>query len=243
MRVLNSPTLMRNTSGFLALASLAVAAPVLLAQTPAARPEGRFALTVDSIMRGPDLVGYAPDNLRWSADSQKLYFDWREPGEEETSTYVVGRAGGAPVRLTDAEKKNAPPATGRWDKARRRLLFADRGDIVILDAGGTRRWITKTTAGEGSPRWARNDTAITYVREGNLFLVPLDGGGAAGVQQLTDVAPRRVEPRLTDSQKFIRDEQERLLDAVREARERKKKAEEKDKLEKLPAFELGDRQT
>ena len=45
------------------------------------------------------------------------------------------------------------------------MLFADRGDIVILE-GGTRRWITKTTAGEGSPRWARNDTAVTYVRDG-----------------------------------------------------------------------------
>jgi hypothetical protein len=36
--------------------------------------DDRFALTVDSIMRGPDLVGYAPEGLRWSADSQKLYF-------------------------------------------------------------------------------------------------------------------------------------------------------------------------
>ena len=71
-----------------------------------------------------------------------------------------------------------PPANGRWDKARKRVLFADRGDIVMLDASGTRRWITRTTAGESSPRWASNDTAVTYVRDGNLFIVPLDGAGA-----------------------------------------------------------------
>jgi dipeptidyl aminopeptidase/acylaminoacyl peptidase len=234
---------MRNNRQLTAIALFCFVAPALMAQTPPAKPDGKFALTVDSIMRGPDLVGYAPDGLRWSADSQKLYFDWRKAGEEESSTYVVGRDGGAPTKLTEAEKKNGQPAGGRWDKARKRLLFTDRGDIVILDAGGTRRWITKTTAGEGSPRWARNDTAITYVREGNLFLVPLDGAAAGGVQQLTDVAPRRVEPRLTDSQKFIRDEQEKLLEAVRESRERKKKAEEKAKEDKLPAFELSDRQT
>src|SRR3954470_11245819 len=34
----------------------------------ASRP---FQLTVDSIMRGPDLVGWAPAALRWSSDSQK----------------------------------------------------------------------------------------------------------------------------------------------------------------------------
>jgi len=53
-----------------------LAAAVPHAQAPAAAP---FALTVESIMRGPDLVGYPPENLRWSADSRTPYFDWRRP--------------------------------------------------------------------------------------------------------------------------------------------------------------------
>src|SRR6266545_7964781 len=152
MRVLNSPTPMRNTSRFLTLLSIFVAAPALLAQP--ARSD-KFALSVDSIMRGPDLVGYAPDSLRWSADSRKLYFDWRRPGEDEASTYVVGRDGGTPTKLTDEQKKSVPPANGRWDKARKRVIFADKADIVMLDGSGTRKWITRTTAGESSPRWTR----------------------------------------------------------------------------------------
>ena len=231
---------MRHMNRALVLLSIFVAAPALRAQAPAAKTDGKFALTVDSIMRGPDLVGYPPDGLRWSADSQKLFFDWRKPGEEDASTYVVGKDGGTPTKLTDAEKKTAPPANGRWDTARKRVLFADRGDIVMIDGSGARKWITKTTAGESSPRWAKNDTAITYVREGNLFLVPLDGGG---LQQLTDVGPKKADPRLTDSQKFMREEEEKLLDAVKEQKDRKKKAEEKDKLDKLPSLELQDRQT
>src|SRR4030095_7822662 len=102
------------------LLTAALAGPALMANGPAGRTashdrraktadikDGRFALTVDSIMRGPDLVGYAPEGLRWSADSQKLYFEWRKPGAEEATTYVVGREGGAPVRLTDEQKKTA----------------------------------------------------------------------------------------------------------------------------------------
>jgi dipeptidyl aminopeptidase/acylaminoacyl peptidase len=234
---------MRTLKRPVVLLSLFLTAPGLLAQTPAAKADGKFALTVDSIMRGPDLVGYPPDSLRWSADSQKLYFDWRKPGEDEASTYVVGRDGGAPTKLTDEQKKNVPPANGRWDKARKRVVFTDRGDIVLLDASGARRWITRTTATESGPRWARNDTAVTYVRDGNLFTTPVDGPGAAGVQQLTDVAPKKVEPRLTDSQKFVRDEEEKLLDAVKEQKDKKKKAEEKDNKDKPPALELQDRQT
>jgi dipeptidyl aminopeptidase/acylaminoacyl peptidase len=228
---------MRIATRLVALLSLFLTAPTLLV---AQKADSKFPLTVDSIMRGPDLVGYPPDSLRWSADSQKLYFDWRKPGEDEASTYVVSRDGGTPMRLDEAAKKNAPPANGRWDKARRRVLFADRGDIVMIDASGARRWITRTTAGESSPRWAKHDTAVTYVRDGNLFLAPIDG---AGVQQLTDVAPKKVDPRLTDSQRFMREEEETLLEAVKEQKDRKKKAEEKDTLEKLPALELQDRQS
>src|SRR5947207_1956316 len=93
-------------------------------------PKSGFELTVDSIMRGPDLVGYPPEGLRWSADSQKLFFEWRKPGEEEASTYVVNRGGGTPTKLTDEQRKSAPPVNGRWDKAHKRVVFADRGDIA-----------------------------------------------------------------------------------------------------------------
>src|SRR2546421_6151997 len=39
-----------------------------------------FRLTVESIMRGPDLVGTAPSNVRFSADGRYVYFAWRSPG-------------------------------------------------------------------------------------------------------------------------------------------------------------------
>src|SRR5258708_14416966 len=224
---------MRTVTRSIALITVLLTSPALLAQPPATKADGKFALTVDSIMRGPDLVGYPPDSLRWSADSQKLYFDWRKPGEEDASTYAVGRDGGAPTKLTDEQKKNVPPANGRWDKARKRVVFTDRGDIVMLDASGARRWITRTTASESGPRWARNDTAVTYVRDGNLFITPVDGAAGTGVQQLTDIGPKIVEPRLTDSPKFLRDEEEKLLEAVREQKDKKKRAEEKDHKDKL----------
>ena len=209
-----------------------------------AKPTGRFELTVDSIMRGPDLVGYPPTGLRWSADSQNLYFDWRKPGETESSTYVVGRDGGDLRKLSDDEVKAAPAANGRWDKAHRRILFVDGGDVVLVDsAGGIRRQITRTTGAESNPRWARHDTHVTYVRDGNLFVVPLDSAGGGIVTQLTDVAPKKTDPRLTDSQKFLRDEEEKLIGYVRTQKEQKKKDEDKAKKDKLPSFELQDRQS
>src|SRR5262249_17844923 len=185
-----------------ALTVLIGAAPSVRTATPA-----KFELTVDSIMRGPKLVGYPQTGLRWSGDSSRLYFEWRRPGDDEASTYVVAKDGAgseAPRKLSDDERKSAPPVNGTWDKAHRRVLFVDQGDVVLLDTvANTRRQITRTTGAEGNPRWARKETAITFTRENNLFLVPLDNGS---IQQLTDITARKRDPRETESQKFIKDE-------------------------------------
>ena len=57
-----------------------------------------FPLTVDSIMRGPELVGNPPNNLRWSGDSKELYFEWLMPKDDSrrrgSSAATAARRGG-----------------------------------------------------------------------------------------------------------------------------------------------------
>src|SRR2546423_10989499 len=200
-----------------------------------------FQLTVDSIMRGAKLVGYPPTGLRWSGDSTHLYFEWRRPGDDEASTWVVDRDGTQLRKLSDEQRRSAPAANGTWDKAHRRVLFVDQGDIVIIDSiAGTRRQITRTTGSEANPRWARRETAVTFTRDNNLFVVPLDSGEIA---QLTDVQPKKREPRETDSQKFVKAEEQKLIEHTRTEAEKKKKNEEKEKARALPKYELADRQS
>ena len=203
-------------------------------------------LTIDSIMRGPELVGYPPIGLRWSGDSRRVYFERRLPGEDEYSTWVVGSDGAGLAKLTDDGRKLAPPASGgRWDRERRRVLFIDRGDVVLVDTiAGTRTQMTRTTDAESNPRWARKETHVTFTRGGNLFIVPASANQSGGLLvQLTDVAPRKAEPRVADSQKYLRDEEQKLIEHVREEAEQRKKTEERDERAALPKFELRDGQS
>src|SRR5688500_5615068 len=229
--------------GTLLFASVHAQRPTSATRPAANASAGRpLELTVDSIMRGPDLVGSAPSAIRWSGDSRSIYLDWQKPGEDESSTYVVAREGGSPRKLSDDEARQSPPAGGRWDKARRRVLTTDRGDIVIYErATGRRRQITKTDGAEGSARWAKNDTAITFVQGGNLFVVSVDGSDTL-LTQLTNIGPRRADPALTDSQRVLRDEEQKLLDIVRERAERRKEAEAEREKEALPRLEISARQ-
>ena len=60
------------------ICSFSLLSPLTIAhQAPTAK---KFELTIDSIMRGPRLVGYAPTNPYWSQDSQKIYFHWKQAG-------------------------------------------------------------------------------------------------------------------------------------------------------------------
>ena len=218
----------------LAAACLAIAGCAVVAQP---RVGARaFPLTVDSIMRGPELVGYPPENPRWSGDSQRLYFEWRQPTDDVAATWVTDREGGAPRRLTEKERREAPLPVGQWDAARRRQLGVDNGDIVVIDSiAGHRIDITRTTATESSPRWTNHDTAVTFVRDNNLFLVPLDGTG--GLVQLTDVTQKPPDSRLTDSQRTLRREEAQILDWVEQERARRQRREARDAERALPRFE------
>src|SRR5436189_190541 len=132
---------------------------------PAATPQTM--LTVDSIMRGPKLVGTAPSAVRWARDSSKLYFTWQKTDEIRTGTWTVNRDGSGLRKLTVEEARSAADVlpVGAYDRSRKRLVTAQGGDIVIVDvATGARRLVTRTSANEITPRWARNDTAVTFVR-------------------------------------------------------------------------------
>src|ERR1700733_5388921 len=75
-----------------------------------ATPAGKFALTIDNIMRGPGLYGYEPAQVRWSGDGERIYFQWKQAGDpllKDLYTYVVGRDGSGLKKLSDEEAKLA----------------------------------------------------------------------------------------------------------------------------------------
>ena len=192
----------------------------------AAKAAGGFELTVDSIMRGPKLVGYPPTGLRWSGDSSRLYFEWRRPGDDEASTWVVARDGGAAAQ---AVRRGAPQrAAGQrraGTAAHRRVLFVDRGDIVLLDSvAGTRRQITRTTGNEAQPALgAPRDRRHLHARQQPL---PRAARQRARSSSSPTSQPRKRDPRDTDSQKFVKAEEPKLIEHTRVEAEKKKKAED-----------------
>jgi dipeptidyl aminopeptidase/acylaminoacyl peptidase len=205
----------------------------------AAAPPAPFELSVASIMRGPKLVGYAPDSIRWAGDSKEFWFEWRKPGDVLNSTWVTNATTGEARKLSDAERKSAPSPNADWDSAKRRAVFTQGGDVVLVDTvAKSRRVITRTTGNESRARFARSETHISFVRDNALFLVPISGMGDGGEVQLYEAGPKKKDPELTDAQKTMREEEQKLLAFVKKTADERKAREEKRDAEALPKLDL-----
>jgi dipeptidyl aminopeptidase/acylaminoacyl peptidase len=225
-------------------------------------PAKTFELTVDSIMRGPDLVGYAPTGIYWSQDSRRVFFRWKRAGEprlKEMSLYVVGADGTGLRKLTDEEARHAPPAVGELSKDKRLTVFTDEGDVFIYDhERGERRQLTRTVEAESNAHFTRDQRGVYFTRQSNLYVMSLDGGS---LEQLTDirvagvdaaaaasarggaqgsvgVGAARAAGAASESQEFVRKEERQLLEAVRERAEQREEQErqrrERDKDKRKP---------
>src|SRR5882724_12146635 len=157
--------------------------PMLQAQTPA-----KFDLTIDNIMRGTEMIGTAPAQIRWSQDSQKVYFIWKQPGEprdKDADLYVVNRDGSGLRKLSEEEAKKAPPAFGELSKDKKWTLFADSGDLFLYDhARGERKQLTRTDDAEANPHFTKDQRHVYFTRSSNLFVMSLEDGT---VVQMTEV--------------------------------------------------------
>ena len=101
-----------------------------------ARPANQFALTVDNIMRGPALVGYEPTGVRWSHDSNRILFQWKQHTDKEIApmdTYTVNRDGSGLRKLTDDEIRQLPPALGDTTRDKRLMVYSSAGDLFTFD--------------------------------------------------------------------------------------------------------------
>jgi dipeptidyl aminopeptidase/acylaminoacyl peptidase len=227
-------------------------APLTFAQQLAATPTKKLELTVDSIMRGPRLVGYTPTGVYWSQDSHKVYFRWKQPDEprlKETSLYEVNRDGTGLRRLSEDEARLAPPANGELSRDKTKTVFSEEGNIFLYDhTKGERRQLVKTTDPESNPHFTFDQQSIYFTRQNNLYLMSLDGGS---LEQLTDIRTSTAGPNTaqqgvtistsqgarqsegqqkgTESQEFLKKEERTLLDAVRERAEQREEQEAKRK--------------
>lgn len=198
-------------------------------------------LTIDHVMRGPGLYGYEPTGVRWSGDSTRIYFQWKQPSDavlKPRDTYVVNRDGSGLRKLTEEESQAAPPAAARSTRDHKRSVYALDGDLFLYDYRTDKaRRLTKTIEKEENPGFTQDENHVAFTRASNLFVLTLENGA---VEQLTNIVTKPADdPKLTESQELLKKQETAFLDVAKQraiAKEEEEARKKKDNPRK--AFEL-----
>jgi len=167
-------------------------------------------LTVERVFGDPNLTGRTPIRLELAPDGKRVTY--LRPKEENDDildlwTYDIETAQHAPLVRTEelvspdqievSEQEAARRERMRirqqgivdyqWAKSRDRLLFPLSGAVYVMDlcAGAkcrVQRVIGPEQGAPFDPQFSPQGTAMAFVREGNLFVVPVPSGE---VRQLT----------------------------------------------------------
>ena len=202
---------------------LAIVLAIVLASSLAAQSAKPFDFSIRNIMRGPELYGRQPTNVRWSADNKWIYFTWLEPGsdwrEQSKQFRVRAMPGAKPERVSIQQEDSTGPRFARGERSQngRYSTVEFNGDIYVNDLGtGTTRRLTQTVEAERNPQFSASDREIFFVRDNNVYSIELTTGF---LRQLTDI---RTGPAPTDSAKAqgqrgrLEQQQRDLFEAIRD---------------------------
>ncbi|GAB3804456.1 prolyl oligopeptidase family serine peptidase [Spirosoma humi] len=199
-------------------------------------PKNTPTLTVETIMQDPKIwVGTSPTNPFWSDDSKTLYFNWNPSQAKGDSLYKVTilrdsrkktLTASEPVKVSPGERRSLPaPPVSTYNRAYTQRLFDRQGDLFLLDVkSGSVRQLTNTVENELDPTFSGDERKVVFRRSGsNLFSIDLKTGE---LTQLTDfrTGAKKAEPKLTDEEKFLKQDQLRLSTVLHERKEKKEEA-------------------
>lgn len=132
----------------------------------------KFDLSVESIMRGPALVGHAPRGLRWSEDGSEVRFSWAKADgvtDPRYQQYVVKRDGTGLALASTRLAERTVPATVSPDR--------DSFDLVQDAAANRRAGVPNYITASGYPELISTYPRVgTVPANGTTFTVDLKTG-------------------------------------------------------------------
>ncbi len=92
-------------------------------------------LTLEGIAQDPAAwIGAPPTQVRWSEDSESIYFMWNPEAADVPELYVIPRTGGTPTKVPPDRRRFVPAVAGERDRAGTQKVYAAGGDIFVAGA-------------------------------------------------------------------------------------------------------------
>lgn len=185
-----------------------------LAQAQNLPVENNSTLTIPQIMQGERFVGFLPEGIFWSDDSETIYFSWNPEMDTIRSLYKSNTRARTPQLVALEEQRNLARG-GTYSSDRSLKVYDDNGDLFLLDRkSGDITQLTNTLGRESSPDFALDDKKIIYRSDNNLFSWDRKTGVVEQLTNVQDGSERRQRPS-SEQQQWLEEQQMELFEVLR----------------------------
>lgn len=176
--------------------------------------ENNSTLTIPQIMQGERFVGFLPEGIFWSDDSETIYFSWNPEMDTIRSLYKSNTRARTPQPVELEEQRNLARG-GNYSSDRSLKVYSDDGDLFLLDRkSGDITQLTNTLGRESSPDFALDDEKIVYRSGNNLFSWDHKTGVVEQLTNVQDGSERRQRP-ASEQQQWLEEQQMELFEVLR----------------------------
>lgn len=187
-------------------------------------------LSIEQIMADPKMsVGALPSNPFWSEDGKTLYFSWNPELNKADSLYAVTLTDNKPFKVSPEVRRALPSQFGTYNRDKTKKVYTKNGDIFLLDCTTmVKRTLMSTLEIESNPTFNQKEDKILFTKGNNLYSIHIATGELA---QLTNFQSSAAKPeaKLSEQEKWLKQDQLSLFDILKERADKKKEAEKNTK--------------
>lgn len=196
------------------LSALATLAAVLCLQAvgESSAAHEKKKLTIERLYSLPWLIGTQPKGFAWSPNSDRLAFLWNEDGGNFYDVWTADVKTGRPVRITKMPRPQSPADPGvdvallrqqaiaetdpgvtsvAWLGDGKRMVFALKGQIYLVQAGEAAQVIVASAAPEFDVAVSPKGDQIAFLSEGDLWVAAIEGSKATA-KRVTSLAKKDI---------------------------------------------------
>lgn len=187
----------------------------------------KSSLTIEKIMQDQSKwIGTSPDNIKWSDDSKKIYFEWNPEKDTLASGYSYNTEKDIIQKVGTEEIKSTNESEYVYSDDYSEKLTAKNGKIFLKNLkSGNEKQIINLVGRVSQPRFLKNINSASFIYNQNLYLINF---GTGTLSQLTNfVSGEKKKDKKSESQELWLAEQQLELFEILRFNEGKKKAAEK----------------
>ena len=182
-------------------------------------------LSVEKIMRDPKWMGVSPSNIEWDPNSRQVYFNWNPENAAADQLFRVSVNNHKPEKVDNVSRKALNRGNLIYSQDRSKILFERAGDLVLYTVKtGKETQLTNTVERESNPAFSRTGSKIIFQRGDNLYSVSTDGLSLVQLSNFTR-NKKRPEAVLSQQDKWLKEDQTKEFEIIREKEEAKKRNE------------------